>query len=50
MAGLAARRADAVAVLRDFERGPAQFWQRGNQAGNYAGLAHAAGMSADDDD
>ena len=50
VAGLAVQRTDSVAVLRDLERSPTAFGQGGNEAGNYAGLAYAAGMSADDDD
>lgn len=49
-AGLAVGGADAVTVLSDFERGPAEFGQRSDEASDHAGLANAAGMSANDDD
>lgn len=39
-----------MAVLRDLECGPMASGQRRDQASDYAGLADAAGMSADDDD
>src|SRR5579872_493454 len=42
--------ADAMAELRDLHRGPMQFGQCRNDAGHYAGLAHVAGVPADDDD
>jgi hypothetical protein len=37
-------------VLRDFESGPLEFGELGDQASNYTGLADAAGMAADYDD
>src|SRR6185312_15682945 len=49
VAGLAVCRADAVAELRDLERGPVVLGQSGDQACHHAGFAHAAGVSADDD-
>src|ERR1700733_4478390 len=48
--GLTIRRANAVAVLRNLDRRPVEFGQRRDQASDHAGFAHAAGMSANDDD
>src|SRR5579864_9145955 len=48
--GLAVGRADAMSVLRNLDRSPLQFRQRRDQASDHAGLAHAARMSANDDD
>ena len=50
IAGLAIRRADAVAKLRDLQGGPVEFRQRGNQTGNYTGFAHAPRMPANHHD
>src|SRR5258708_24556937 len=50
VAGLAVGGTDAVSVLRDFESGPVKSGQGGDEAGNDAGLADAAGVSADDQD
>src|SRR5208282_1857124 len=41
---------DAVSVLRDLESGPMKIGQGGDEAGNDAGFANAAGVSADDED
>ena len=41
--------AHAVPVLGDFERRPVVLRQSRDQTGNYAGLTHAARVSADDD-
>ena len=49
VAGFAVERTDAVAVLRDLERGPVIFAQSRDQASDYAGLAYAARVSADYD-
>src|ERR1700688_1893394 len=48
--GLAVSRADAMAVLRDLHRTQINLAQAEDQARHDAGLAHAAGMSANDDD
>ena len=48
VAGFAVGGADAVSVLRDFEGGPVEGGQGGDQAGDDAGLADAASVSADD--
>ena len=50
VAGFAVGGADAVSVLRDFESGPVEGGQGGDKTGYYAGLADAAGVSADDED
>src|SRR5271169_895069 len=50
VAGFAVGGADAVSVLRDFEGGPVEAGQGGDQTGDYAGLADAAGVSANDED
>src|SRR5258706_14263380 len=50
VAGFAIGGTDAVSVLRDFESGPVKGGQAGDEAGNDAGLADAAGVSADDQD
>src|SRR6185312_2307218 len=42
VAWFAVGRADAVAELCDFQRGPVILGQSGNEAGDHAGLAHAA--------
>ena len=49
VARLAVRGADAVSVLRDFERGPVEGGQSGDETGDDAGFADAASVSADDD-
>src|ERR1035437_642536 len=41
---------NAVSVLRDLDGRPVKLGERGNQAGDHAGLAYAARMSADDDE
>ena len=41
--------ADAVSVLSDLEGGPVEARQRGDKTGDDAGLADAAGVSADDE-
>jgi len=38
-----------VPVLRDFQGSPMEFMQRGDEAGSNAGLAHFAGVPADDE-
>jgi len=48
VAGLAVGGTDAVAVLGDFGGGPVEFGQSGNEAGDDAGLANAAGVAADE--
>src|ERR1700693_1673353 len=48
--GLSVGRADAVAILRNFQGRPVVFRQSGDQACDYAGLADAARVSADDDE
>src|SRR5262249_47199587 len=50
VAGLAVGRADAVAELRDLERGPVEFRKSRDQPCHNTGLAHAAGMPADDNE
>src|ERR1035438_1660815 len=50
VAGFAVGGADAVSVLSDFESGPVEAGQGGDETGNDAGLADAAGVSADDED
>ena len=49
VAGLAVGGADAVSVLSDFESGPMEAGQGGDETGNDAGFADAAGVSADDE-
>ncbi len=48
VAGFAVGGADVVSVLSDFESGPVEGGQGGDEAGYNAGLADAAGVSADD--
>jgi hypothetical protein len=50
VAGCAVGGADAVSVLRDFEGGPVEGGQGGDETGDDAGLAYAAGVSANDED
>src|SRR6185312_4184232 len=50
VAGFAVGGADVVAELRDFYGGPAARRQSGDEAGDDAGLADVAGVSAYDDD
>ena len=50
IARLAVGRADAVTILRDLDGGPVHFGQRGDDAGDDAGFAYAARVSADHDD
>src|SRR5579864_3031134 len=49
VAGFAVRRAHAVSVLRDLDSGPVELAQSSDEASHDAGLAHAARMSANDD-
>src|SRR5882672_10660606 len=46
---LSIHRTNAMSVLRDFQCRPVEFRQGGNQPGDHAGLADAAGVSADND-
>ena len=50
VAGGAVGGADAVAVLGDFESGPVEIGQGSDEAGDDAGFADAARVSADDED
>src|SRR5580658_2398115 len=50
VAGFAVGGADTVSVLRYFQRGPVEAGQGCDEAGNDAGFADAAGVSADDED
>src|SRR6266700_3958430 len=50
IAGLAVGRTDAVAELRDLQRGPVEFAQGRNKTSNNAGLAYTPRMSANHDD
>jgi hypothetical protein len=48
VAGFAVGGADAVSILRDLESSPVKVGQGSDDAGNDAGFADAAGVSADD--
>lgn len=49
VAAFAVGRADAVSILRDFERGPIELAQGRDEAGDDTSLPYAARMAADDD-
>jgi hypothetical protein len=49
VAGFAVGGADAVPILRNFQRGPMKFGQGRDKAGYDAGFADATGVSADDE-
>ena len=48
IAGLAIGGADSVAILGNLHGGPIELGESGDQAGDNAGLAYAAGMATDD--
>ncbi len=49
VARLAVGRTDVVSILGDLQSGPVISRQGGDQTGDYAGLADAAGVAADDE-
>jgi hypothetical protein len=50
VAGFALGGANAVSVVSDFESGPMEAGQGGDETGNDARFADVAGVSADDED